>query len=53
LVVGGNLARAWTLFRTALEIELRDEPLEVHESALFDRANLLGAAALGLEEGGP
>jgi glucokinase len=49
LVVGGNLARAWTLFRTTLEAELRDEPLEVHASALFDRANLLGAAALGIE----
>lgn len=53
LVVGGNLARAWTLFHGSLEAELRDEPLEVHASALFDRANLLGAAALRIEEGEP
>ena len=52
LVVGGNLARAWPLFRPSLEAELRDEPLEVRASALFERANLLGAAALGIEEGG-
>ncbi len=51
LVVGGNLARAWMLFRDSLEEELHDQQLVVCPSALFDRANLLGAAALEIKRG--
>lgn len=50
LVVGGNLARAWDLFCQPLETELSDGKLEVRVSALFEHANLLGAAALGVDK---
>ena len=48
LVVGGNLARAWHLFRQPLEAALLDQKLEVRASTLYDSANLFGAAALGV-----
>lgn len=49
VVVGGNIARAWPLFREHLEDRLKGRT-QVVVSTLFDRANLLGAAALRKEK---
>ena len=45
VVVGGNIARAWSLFREPLEDSLKGKT-QVAVSTLFDQASLLGAAAL-------
>jgi glucokinase len=49
VVVGGNIARAWPLFHQPLEAILTSQT-QVAVSTLFDKANLLGAAALGSKE---
>ncbi len=48
LVLGGNISRSLNLFRPAMEAVLakEDKNIEVFQSSLFDRAALIGAAAL-------
>ncbi len=45
VVVGGNIARSWSLFGEPIEAGLGDQT-QVVVSSLFEQANLLGAAAL-------
>ncbi len=52
IVVGGNIARAFQLFSGAVLAELGPGSPMVVPSTLFEEANLLGAAALGLTEDG-
>jgi glucokinase len=48
LVVGGNIARSFDLFEGGLEQTL-ESSVKLVASELFDRANLFGAAALGVK----
>jgi glucokinase len=48
IVVGGNIARSFDLFEKSLE-EALNSHVNLVASELFDKANLFGAAALGLK----
>lgn len=50
IIVGGNVARAWTLFAPGLKESLlpRFPALKLRQSRLFDQAALIGAAGLPL-----
>jgi glucokinase len=48
IVVGGNIARSFDLFEKSLE-EALNSHVNLVASQLFDKANLFGAAALGLK----
>lgn len=50
LLLGGNISRAWDLFRPALERKFSDDGrnIRVFTSELLDRAALIGAASLFL-----
>jgi glucokinase len=50
VVVGGNIARSWHLFADSFARSLNNPKVTLVASHLYDEANLLGAAALGIEK---
>ncbi len=49
VVVGGNIARSWNLFADSFAHSLQNPNVNLASSQLYDEANLLGAAALGIK----